>query len=80
MAKKMIASTPKNLASLKYQENVLEVKADETVEQAAEYFFRNLFSDTQAVKVNFLFEEDGAKVYEAYKDSGSVDYLYLIKR
>jgi hypothetical protein len=75
----MTTSTPKNLASLKYQENVLEVKTSETVNQVAEYFFRDLFSDDiRPVKVNFLFEEDGAKVYEAYKDSGSVDYLYLI--
>lgn len=77
----MTNTTPKNLAALKYQENVIEIKPQETVDQAAEYFFRDLFSDDiRPVKVNFLFEEDGAKVYEAYKDSGSVDYLYLIKR
>lgn len=74
-------ATPKTLASLKYQDNVIEVTPQETVDQAAEYFFRNLFSDDiRPVKVNLLFEEEGAKVYEAYKDSGSVDYLYLIKR
>lgn len=77
----MTTSTPRNLADLKHQENVIEVKANETVDQVAEYFFRDLFSDDiRPVKVNFLFAEEDAKVYEAYKDSGSVDYLYLIKK
>lgn len=77
----MTTTTPKTLADLKHQEHVKEVTPQETVEQVAEYFFRDLFSDDiRPVKVTFLFEEEGAKVYEAYKDSGSIDYLYIIKR
>lgn len=74
-------STPKSLADLKHQEHVKEVTPQQTVDEVAEYFFRNLFSDDiRPVKVNFLFEEDETKVYEAYKDSGSDDYLYIIKK
>lgn len=79
-------STPRTLADLKHQDWVIDVKPQHSVEVAADHIFSELFTnDDRPVTVNFLFQEDEAngdiiKVYEAYKDSGSVDYLYLKKR
>lgn len=74
----MTSTTPKNLIDLRYQDNVITLKNGEAPESSANRFFHELFDPTAAVKVNFLFTEEGKKVYEAYQDSGSVDYLYLI--
>lgn len=73
-------TTPKTLADLKSQDWVINVKPTDTPQAAAEEVLNQLIPDDRPVKVNFLFEEDDAKVYEAYKDSGSNDYLYMIKK
>lgn len=49
------------------------------LEAEASRFFKEVFTDDRAVTTRLLFEEDGKKVYEAYTDSGSVDYLYIVK-
>jgi hypothetical protein len=72
-------STPKQLTDLKSQDNVLHLKHGQMLEAEASRFFKEVFTDDRAVTTRLLFEEDGKKVYEAYTDSGSVDYLYIVK-
>lgn len=79
-------STPRTLADLQYQDWVIDVKPQHSVQVAAESIFEQLFpADDRDVKVNLLFTEeetngDKIQVFEAYKDSGSDDYVYLKKR
>ena len=76
-------NTPQKLSDLKYQDFVINVKPSISVRVEAERSFNELFgTDYQGdLKVNLLFTEeengDSIKVYEAYKDSGSADYIYL---
>jgi hypothetical protein len=76
-------NTPKKLTDLKVQDWVIDVKGSISVEVEADRVFSELWpDDTRDTKVNFLFQEDDTdgntyKVYEAYKDSGSDDYIYL---
>lgn len=79
-------STPQTLSDLKFHDWVIDVPPFDTVQKAAETVLDNLFPDMRTedypVKVNYLFTEqdengDEVKVYEAYKDSGSADYIYL---
>lgn len=72
-------STPRQLTDLRSQDNVLHLKDNQETITEARRFFKEVFSDERQVTTRFLFEEDGKKVYEAYTDSGSVDYLYLVK-
>lgn len=72
-------NTPKTLSDLKFQDNVVTVKNGSALETTANRFFHELFDNELPVYLKRLFEEDGKVVYEAYQDSGSVDYLYLIK-
>lgn len=81
-------STPHTLADLQFHPWVIDVKPTDTVQKAAEAVLDGLFPDMSPedwpVKVNHLFtEQDTAgnevMVYEAYKDSGSDDYVYLKK-
>lgn len=83
----MTTTAPKTLLDLQYQDWVINVESKHTVQTAAEHVLSELFpDDDRTVKVNYLFTEldkhlgEEVKVYEAYKDSGSVDYIYLIKR
>lgn len=82
----MTKSTPKKLTDLKQQDWVIDVKPQHSAQVAAETIFEQLFpEDDRAVKVNLLFTEeetngDTIQVFEAYKDSGSDDYIYLKKR
>lgn len=71
-------NTPKMLADLKYQDNVLNLPQGRVPETEANRWFHELFNNSAPVKVNRLFVEDNSVVYEAYQDSGSVDYLYII--
>jgi hypothetical protein len=72
-------STPAQLTDLKSQDNVLHLKdSQETITEARRYF-KEVLSDERDVFTRLLFQEDGKKVYEAYTDSGSVDYLYIVK-
>lgn len=73
----MTTTTPKTLADLKHQDWVIDLKKTDTPQQAAEEVLNQLFPDERPVAVRQLFTEDGVRVYEAYKDSGSVDYLYI---
>lgn len=79
-------STPKTLTDLRHQDWVIDVKPTHSAQVAAETIFEQLFpGDDREVKVNFLFKEeetngDTIHVFEAYKDSGSTDYVYLKKR
>lgn len=75
----MTTTSPKNLTDLRHQDNVITLKAGQMLESEANRFFHELFDPAAHVFTNFLFEEDGKRVYEAYQDSGSVDYLYLVK-
>jgi hypothetical protein len=79
-------NTPKSLADLKHFNNVFEVDtASVGIQFEAERVFNENFGeDTLPGKVTarFLFSENDSdgnqvKVYEAYKDSGSEDYVYL---
>jgi hypothetical protein len=72
-------STPKQLTDLRSQNNVLHLKAGQTLETEARRYFKEVFDDERHVYTRSLFEEDGKKVYEAYTDSGSDDYLYIVK-
>ena len=71
-------TTPKNLTDLRYEENVIHLRQGDIVEAKANSFFHELFAKKE-VTVRFLFAEDDKKVFEAYQDSGSVDYLYIIQ-
>lgn len=79
-------NSPKTLADLKHFENVFLVDtASVGIQLEAERVFNENFgADTLPGKVTarYLFAEDDAdgnqvKVYEAYKDSASEDYIYL---
>lgn len=70
-------TTPKTLADLKYQDWVIDLKPTDTPQAAAEEVLNQLFPDERPVTVRELFTEGEIRVYEAYKDSGSVDYLYI---
>lgn len=70
-------NTPKTLADLRLEDNVITLNG-KTPETEANRFFHELFDPIAKVTVRLLFTEDDKKVYEAYQDSGSVDYLYLI--
>jgi hypothetical protein len=72
-------STPKQLTDLKSQDNVLHLKPGQMLDAEANRFFKEVFSDERPVTTKLIFEEDGKKVYEVYTDSGSVDYLYIVK-
>lgn len=71
-------STPKTIADLQFQENVLELKSGQTPEIEAEKWFTDIYGQDMKPSVKRLFMEDGKIVYESYMDSGSVDYLYLV--
>lgn len=75
----MTTSTPKTLADLRYQDNVIRIHTAKDPKDAAEDFFYSNFGTKEDIKVRNLFSEDGKKVYEAYVDAGSVDYLYIIQ-
>lgn len=79
-------NTPKTLADLKHFSNVFPVDTASVgiQSEASRVFNENLGEDTLPgqVTARFLFakndsEGNQVKVYEAYKDSGSVDYVYL---
>lgn len=73
----MTNTTPRNLADLKHQDWVIDLKPTDTPQAAAEEVLNQLFPDDRPVLVRQLFTEENVRVYEAYKDSGSVDYLYI---
>lgn len=70
--------TPKTLSDLQYQDHVLRTNLF-AIEAVASEYFKKIMDDERDVTVRLLFTEDGHKVYEAYTDSGSIDYLYIIK-
>lgn len=83
-------STPKKLTDLRYQDNVIHISANQDVATEARRWFYEMFESKDEPKVNKLFEEEDTEqyngkllgkrtVYEAYMDSGSVDYLYIVK-
>lgn len=72
-------STPRHLTDLRSQDNVLHLKDGQETITEARRFFKEVFNDEGRVSTHLIFEEDGKKVYEAYTDSGSEDYLYLVK-
>lgn len=73
----MTNTTPKTLADLQYQDWVIDLKPTDTPQAAAEEVLNQLFPDDRSITVRCLFTEDGIRVHEAYKDSGSVDYIYI---
>jgi len=76
--KDMTTSTPRTVADLKHQDWVIEKKFGKTIQESAEQEFNHVFpGDDRPVTVRTLFTEDNVRVYEADKDSGSVDYLYI---
>jgi hypothetical protein len=74
----MTTNTPKNLTDLRYQDNVLHLKVGQYLNTEARRFFKEVMEDERPVSTRFLFSEAGKKVYEAYTDGGSVDYLYIV--
>ena len=72
-------NTPKKLNDLRYEDNVLHLTNNQTVDTEARRWFKEVLGSTLEPKINKLFTEDDKAVYESYVDSGSVDYLYLVK-
>lgn len=72
-------SHPRTLEDIRYQDNVLYLSSDQTVSTEAHKWFKETFDTEDEPTVNFLFMEDGKRVWEAYTDSGSVDYLYIVQ-
>lgn len=72
-------SNPRTISDLRYQDNVERINKGTSPEAVAEQWFKSVFDSNDPVYVRFLFEEDGEKVFEAYTDPGSVDYLYIIQ-
>lgn len=72
-------TTPTQLTDLRSQNNVIHLGNSQTVETESRRYFKEVFSDDRHVYTRLLFEEDVKKVYEAYTDSGSDDYLYIVK-
>lgn len=70
--------TPKTIADLKYQDNVISVMFAANIQDKAQQFFQQAGIEGMP-KVNYLFSEGGMRVWESYVDSGSVDYLYIIQ-
>jgi hypothetical protein len=70
-------TTPKTLADLQSQDWVIDLKPTDKPQSAAEEVLNQLIPDDRPVKVNHIFTEGDVKVYEAYKDSGSDDYIYI---
>lgn len=79
-------NTPTSLADLKHFDNVFAVDTASVgiQSEATRVFNEQMGEDTLPgqVTTRFLFAEDDSegnqvKVYEAYKDSGSEDYIYL---
>lgn len=70
--------TPKTLTDLAFRDNVIRTKPT-LVDSTANRFFHELFNAAEPVYVRHIFTEDGQKVYEAFQDSGSDDYLYIIE-
>lgn len=80
-------NTPKTIADLKDLKNVFPVDtASVGIQHEAERVFNENFGEDflpeKKVSVRYLFAENDSddnqvKVYEAYKDSGSNDYVYL---
>ena len=79
-------NTPKSLADLKHFENVFAVDtASVGIQFEAERVFNEQMGENSLpgkVAVRYLFTENDSdgnqvKVYEAYKDSASDDYIYL---
>lgn len=73
-----MTTNPKTLESLQYEDHVLRTSSF-AIEAVASEYFRKIMDDDRDVKCNHIFTEDGYKVFECYTDSGSVDYLYIIK-
>jgi len=71
------STTPRTLADLKFQDWVIDLKQFDTPRKAGEEVLNQLFPDDRPVYVRHLFTENDIKVYEAYKDSGSDDYIYI---
>jgi hypothetical protein len=72
-------STPKKLTDLRHQDNVVNIKRDEAPETIARKWFKEVFDNPNEPTINKLFKEDDSTVFEAYVDSGSVDYLYIVQ-
>jgi hypothetical protein len=72
-----MTKNPTTLASLKFQDWVIDLKPTDTPQSAAEYILNELFPDDRPVYVRELFVEGGTRVWESYKDSGSDDYVYI---
>ncbi len=69
--------TPKTLSDLKYQDWVIDLNPTDSAQIAAENILNQLLPDERPVYCRQLFVESDIRVYEAYKDSGSTDYLYI---
>lgn len=74
-------NTPKTLTDLRFQDNVLNINATQTANTEAHRWFHEVFgyNGNATITVRKLFTEDQHTVYEAYADSGSVDYLYIVQ-
>lgn len=72
-------NTPKTLSDVRFQDNVLHLTASKSIDTEARRWFHELFENNDPVHTRLLFTEDGAQVWEAYQDGGSVDYLYIVK-
>lgn len=72
--------TPKTLSDLKFQDFVFETKQGEAPKTIARKAFRDLYDSHKEPTLRLIFKEDDKRVYEAYTDSGSVDYVYIIAK
>jgi hypothetical protein len=83
-------NTPKKFSDLKHLSNVFDVDiASVGIQFEATRIFNENFGEDYrpelSVTTRYLFsgtddEGNDVKVYEAYKDAGSVDYAYLVAK
>ena len=71
--------TPRTLQDVRFQENNIRI-IDGEPEKHARKFFKDVMNDEREVYCRKLFREDGYNVWEAYTDSGSTDYLYIMSK
>lgn len=72
---------PIKLEDILDQQNVISIGLPHTAKESAIKFFKDELNDNRPVSVKELFRStnpEGFIVYEAYTDSGSDDYLYMI--
>jgi|HubBroStandDraft_2_1064218.scaffolds.fasta_scaffold00002_47 hypothetical protein len=69
----------KNVTDAELQPNCLHLPVEADIQAEANQWFWERGNNRDVVYMDKLFEDDSFSVWEAYQDSGSVDYLYIIQ-